>query len=66
MLSQFIEASNPSISFLEDFKFVVLSAHFTKAAVVSGCEAVNSNKNLTANTIYGFSESMMPRQYVEQ
>ena len=53
-------------SFLEEFKFVVLSAHLTKAAVVSGCEAVNSIRNLKANTICGFSESMMPRQYVEQ
>ena len=44
MLSQFIEASTPIISFLEELKFVVLSAYCTKAAVVSGCEAVNSIK----------------------
>ena len=66
MLSQFIEASIPIISFLEEFKFVVLSAHLTKAAVVSGCEAVNSIKDLKANTICGFSESMMSRQYFKQ
>ena len=33
---------------------------------MSGCDAVNSIKNLKANTICGFSESMMPLQYVEQ
>ena len=66
MLSQFIEASPPIISFCEEFKFVVLSAHLTKAAVVSGCEAVNSIKNVKANTICSFSESTMQRQYVEQ
>ena len=32
------------MSFLEEFKFAVLSAYLAKAAVVSGCEAVNSIK----------------------
>ena len=44
MLSQFIEASTPIISILEEFEFVVLSACLKKATVVSGCEAVNSIK----------------------
>ena len=34
----------PIIYFLDEFKFAVLSAYLTKAAVVSSCEAVNSIK----------------------